>query len=51
VPSNPHEYDDDAYVDAVDDLQDAVFALWEAGAGEDDIKNEFENALRNTLAG
>lgn len=44
---NPHEYDDEQFVNASNDLDEAVGSLWEAGASEDDIKGAFENALQN----
>lgn len=43
---NPNEYDDEAYTEASNAFFEAVQALWEAGAEEDDIRRQFENALR-----
>ena len=45
MPDSPHEYDDEAYGAAAEELDDAIIALWEAGASTDDIKNEVQNAI------
>jgi hypothetical protein len=46
---NPNEYNEDQFLKASMELIDVVADLWEAGASEEDIKGEFENALRNAL--
>lgn len=47
MPENPNEFNDDAYMKATEALQAAVADLWEAGATRDDIRGEFDNALKN----
>lgn len=42
---NPHEYDDDRYTSASNDLFSAVSSLWEASADEQDIQSQFDQAL------
>lgn len=37
---NPNEYDDDAFVEASNNLSDAINAMWEAGASIEDIRKE-----------
>lgn len=44
---NPNEYDDDAYLRAMDELVSAVVAMWEAGASLDNIAEEVRNGLDN----
>lgn len=44
---NPNEYDDEQYIRYANELQDAVWGLWEAGASKDDIHSEFKNAIAN----
>ena len=45
MAENPNEYDDEAYTQASNDLFDAIFAMWEAGAAEDDIQAIVKDAL------
>jgi hypothetical protein len=47
--SNPNEYDDAAYTKAVNDLNEAVGALWEAGASEENMDDEINNAVQNAV--
>jgi hypothetical protein len=44
---NPNEYDDERYTSGSNDLIEAVGTLWEAGASEDEIRREFEQALES----
>lgn len=46
---NPNEYNKDAFQSATYDLQDAVLAMWAAGAEEDDIKDEVRNAIEHGI--
>jgi hypothetical protein len=49
-----HEFDDDAYTEAVLAAQAsigrAVEALWKAGANGDNLSDELSNAIREALA-
>ena len=44
---NPNVYDDEAYTRAVNDLADAIYALWVAGASEENMDEEYKNAKEN----
>jgi len=44
---NPNEYNDEAYTSASNDLFSAISGLWEAGADEQDIQSQFDQALEN----
>lgn len=44
---NPNEYDDGDFLRASNKLFEAVADLWEAGASENDIMGELDNALEN----
>jgi hypothetical protein len=47
--NNPNEYDDVAYANAsmlfYDDVTATINYLWRAGATEEDIRGQFENAM------
>lgn len=44
---NPNVYNEEAFLGASAQLDDAVLAMWEAGASEDDIVEEVKNAIKN----
>lgn len=44
---NPNEYNEDQFLEGSMRLIDVVADLWEAGASEDDIRAETENAIEN----
>jgi hypothetical protein len=44
---NSNEYDDEAYTRWSNALAEAIGGLWEAGASEEDIKEEVRNALES----
>lgn len=56
-PKNPNEYDEEAYLTALNDLterledevQQVVAALWAAGGTPGDIRNEFEELANNAI--
>lgn len=47
MPVNPFDYDDDEYTQATIELQHAISRMWAAGATEENIANEVENAIEN----
>lgn len=44
---NPNIYDDEAYTKAVLELQNAIGNLWAAGASEENMDDEINNAVEN----
>lgn len=46
VSANPNEYDEDRYNQGSSQMTGGVEELWEAGAEESDIRQQFEDALR-----
>lgn len=42
---NPHAYDEDRYVAASNRFAEAVAELWESGASEDDLNQQFADSL------
>lgn len=47
MSANPNEYDEDRYNQASGELNSGVEELWEAGATEDDIRAQFDSALKS----
>ncbi len=46
---NPHPYDDEEFRAAVSNLRDVVMDVWMAGSSEDDLRQEFEQALETAM--
>jgi hypothetical protein len=47
---NPNDYDDEAFTMATINVNDAIEAAIEAGAGSDELSDCIENALKNAGA-
>lgn len=47
---NPNEYDDEAFTQSSNDLIEATYGMWEAGASEEDILNAVKDALSQVSA-
>jgi hypothetical protein len=54
VTENPNAYDDDAYTEAVNELQgnvpEIIDKCWRAGASIDNLEDELQNALQESEA-
>jgi hypothetical protein len=44
---NPNAYDDEAYLEGVTDLSDAILHLWAYGASLENLRDEIANAIEN----
>ncbi len=44
---NPNEYDDELFLAAAGQLDQAVHEMWDAGASVDDIRAAVDNAIEN----
>lgn len=41
------EYNEEAFLKASEEIEDAVYGMLQAGASEDDIQHAVKNAIRN----